>query len=118
MEINGALQRTVVEAGDQALAQQRMLGKVTETDLLATDQQRSVSRRVQPSGIESLGYALSFYKHGFGRRVDDVIRARSMLSLEVEIANLRRVTDESSFQLFEMQMSRRYAFDRWRMSPY
>ncbi|WP_082481887.1 RHS repeat-associated core domain-containing protein [Pseudomonas sp. Leaf127] len=56
-EINGALQRTVVEAGDQALAQQRMLGKVTETDLLATDQQRSILRRVQPSGIESLGYA-------------------------------------------------------------
>lgn len=325
-EINGALQRTVMEAGDKALAQQRMLGKVTETDLLATDQQRSVSRRVQPSGIESLGYAaygyqpaqsgldsvlgftgerrdpvtghyllgngyrafnpvlmrfnspdslspfgegglnayaycqgdpvnyqdptghvkfnlvtnralnrlrdsvikrapartesmgnfakarktvhsnakqnashastpattagsttstqsaapkivdlgeghrlefhafdeqermgvsavfknvernarslawykknrpqniasvshilshheyaLDFYKHGFGRRVDDVIRARSMLNLEVEIANLRRVTDESSFQLFEMQMSRRYAFDRWLMSTY
>ena len=41
-EIQGAMRYSIVQHGDQLLAQQRSEGDVTDTSLLATDQQRSV----------------------------------------------------------------------------
>ncbi|WP_258042043.1 RHS repeat-associated core domain-containing protein [Pseudomonas syringae] len=60
-EIQGALQRTVFQHEDLLLAQQRHVDGVVNTMLLATDQQRSVLRLVDKSGIEPVAY--SAYGH-------------------------------------------------------
>ncbi|WP_226488960.1 RHS repeat-associated core domain-containing protein [Pseudomonas sp. B20] len=60
-EIEGALQRTVFQHEDLLLAQLRYADGVVDTKLLATDQQRSVLRFVDKSGIEPLAY--SAYGH-------------------------------------------------------
>ncbi|WP_244467797.1 RHS repeat-associated core domain-containing protein [Pseudomonas syringae pv. coryli] len=60
-EIEGALQRTVFQHEDLLLAQQRHVDGVVNTMLLATDQQRSVLRLVDKSGIEPVAY--SAYGH-------------------------------------------------------
>ncbi|WP_256664782.1 RHS repeat-associated core domain-containing protein [Pseudomonas sp. SZ57] len=60
-EIEGALQRTVFQHEDLLLAQQRHVDGVVDTTLLATDQQRSVLRLVDKSGIEPVAY--SAYGH-------------------------------------------------------
>ncbi|WP_272449241.1 RHS repeat-associated core domain-containing protein [Pseudomonas syringae] len=60
-EIQGALQRTVFQHEDLLLAQQRQVDGVVDTTLLATDQQRSVLRLVDRSGIEPVAY--SVYGH-------------------------------------------------------
>ncbi|MQQ36505.1 RHS repeat-associated core domain-containing protein [Pseudomonas sp. SZ57] len=60
-EIEGALQRTVFQHEDLILAQLRYADGVVDTTLLATDQQRSVLRLVDKSGIEPLAY--SAYGH-------------------------------------------------------
>ncbi|MDQ0121367.1 hypothetical protein J2W17_000304 [Pseudomonas lini] len=41
-EIQGAMRYSIVQHGDQLLAQQRREGNALDTTLLATDQQRSV----------------------------------------------------------------------------
>ncbi|OBS39847.1 RHS repeat-associated core domain-containing protein [Pseudomonas syringae] len=60
-EIEGALQRTVFQHEDLLLAQQRHVDGVVNTTLLTTDQQRSVLRLVDKSGIEPVAY--SAYGH-------------------------------------------------------
>ncbi|VVO20401.1 RHS repeat-associated core domain-containing protein [Pseudomonas fluorescens] len=46
-EIQGAMRYSIVQHGDQLLAQQRSEGDVTDTTLLATDPQRSVSQTLK-----------------------------------------------------------------------
>ncbi|MDF7796518.1 RHS repeat-associated core domain-containing protein [Pseudomonas syringae] len=60
-EIEGASRRTVFQHEDLLLAQQRHVDGVVDTTLLATDQQRSVLRLVDKSGIEPVAY--SAYGH-------------------------------------------------------
>ncbi|MBI6788936.1 RHS repeat-associated core domain-containing protein, partial [Pseudomonas syringae] len=60
-EIEGASRRTVFQHEDLILAQQRHVDGVVDTTLLATDQQRSVLRLVDKSGIEPVAY--SAYGH-------------------------------------------------------
>ncbi|WP_439869659.1 RHS repeat-associated core domain-containing protein [Pseudomonas syringae] len=60
-EIEGALQRTVFQHEDLLLAQQLHVDGVVDATLLATDQQRSVLRLVDKSGIEPVAY--SAYGH-------------------------------------------------------
>ncbi|MCH5515412.1 RHS repeat-associated core domain-containing protein [Pseudomonas syringae] len=56
-EIEGASRRTVFQHEDLLLAQQRQVDGVVDTTLLATDQQRSVLRLVDKSGIEPVAYS-------------------------------------------------------------
>lgn len=60
-EIEGALRRTVFQHEDLLLAQQRHVDGVVNTTLLATDQQRSILRLMDKSGIEPVVY--SAYGH-------------------------------------------------------
>ncbi|MCF4983468.1 RHS repeat-associated core domain-containing protein [Pseudomonas syringae] len=60
-EIEGASRRTVFQHEDLLLAQQRRVEGAIETTLLATDQQRSVLRLVDKSGVEPVAY--SAYGH-------------------------------------------------------
>ncbi|WP_235595663.1 RHS repeat-associated core domain-containing protein [Pseudomonas syringae] len=60
-EIEGASRRTVFQHEDLLLAQQRHVDGVVDTTLLATDQQRSVLRVVDKSGVEPVAY--SAYGH-------------------------------------------------------
>ena len=55
-EIQGAAVRTIVQHEDLLLAQQQHLGKLTETSLLATDQQRSVLQLLDNTVSRSLVY--------------------------------------------------------------
>ena len=55
-EIQGAAVRTIVQHEDLLLAQQQHLGKLTETSLLATDQQRSVLQLLDNTDSRSLVY--------------------------------------------------------------
>ncbi|MDN4543673.1 RHS repeat-associated core domain-containing protein [Pseudomonas sp. C32] len=48
-EIQGATRRSIVQAGDQLLAQQQRQGDVLDTTLLATDLQRSVLQTIKPN---------------------------------------------------------------------
>ncbi|MNO88592.1 hypothetical protein D3C76_800470 [compost metagenome] len=59
-EIQGVARHSIVQGGDQLLAQQKRLGGSLETALLATDQQRSVMHEV---GKNSLPIAYSPYGH-------------------------------------------------------
>ncbi|WP_080690675.1 RHS repeat-associated core domain-containing protein [Pseudomonas fluorescens] len=59
-EIQGLARCSIVQQGDQLLAQQKRLGDSLETALLATDQQRSVMDTV---GGSSLAIAYSPYGH-------------------------------------------------------
>ncbi|WP_095152639.1 RHS repeat-associated core domain-containing protein [Pseudomonas sp. Irchel s3b5] len=48
-EIQGATGRSIVQAGDQLLAQQQRQGDALDTTLLATDMQRSVLQTIKPN---------------------------------------------------------------------
>ncbi|WP_448111430.1 RHS repeat-associated core domain-containing protein [Pseudomonas lini] len=56
-EIDGAISRSIVQHGDQLLAQSETSGTARQTTLLATDQQRSVLHAVASSGQHPLAYA-------------------------------------------------------------
>ncbi|WP_434571326.1 RHS repeat-associated core domain-containing protein [Pseudomonas sp. Z3-8] len=55
-EIQGQIQRSVVQHGDQLLAQQLCQGGTVETTLLATDRQRSVLQLLDPTQPDALAY--------------------------------------------------------------
>jgi hypothetical protein len=55
-EVQGAVQRSIMQVDDQLLAQQNRGSSVTETTLLATDQQRSVLNGLDATGPHSLAY--------------------------------------------------------------
>ncbi|MEB2516568.1 hypothetical protein SOP85_14120 [Pseudomonas sp. YuFO20] len=50
-EIQGVARHSIVQEGDQLLAQQKRLGGSLETVLLATDQQRSVMHSVGENSL-------------------------------------------------------------------
>jgi RHS repeat-associated protein len=56
-EIQGTVQRSIVQHDDQLLAQQQWQSGVVETDLLATDQQRSVLNVLGATRLNPLAYA-------------------------------------------------------------
>jgi RHS repeat-associated protein len=56
-EIDGAISRSIVQHGDQLLAQSENSGTARQATLLATDQQRSVLHAVASSGQHPLAYA-------------------------------------------------------------
>jgi RHS repeat-associated protein len=56
-EIQGTAQRSIVQHDDQLLAQQQRRSGVVETDLLATDQQRSVLNVLGATRLNPLAYA-------------------------------------------------------------
>ncbi|MCX2901615.1 RHS repeat-associated core domain-containing protein [Pseudomonas mandelii] len=57
-EIQGAMQHSIVQHGDQLLAQQRREGEVLDNTLLATDQQRSIlSSLDKESPNQSIAYS-------------------------------------------------------------
>ncbi|WP_123360205.1 RHS repeat-associated core domain-containing protein [Pseudomonas frederiksbergensis] len=55
-EIDGAISRSIVQHGDQLLAQSETTGTARQATLLATDQQRSVLHAVASSGQQPLAY--------------------------------------------------------------
>ncbi|WP_448111429.1 RHS repeat-associated core domain-containing protein [Pseudomonas lini] len=57
-EINGVISQSIVQHGDQLLAQRESSGTARQATLLATDQQRSVLHRVTNSGQHPFAYAL------------------------------------------------------------
>jgi RHS repeat-associated protein len=56
-EIQGTVQRSIVQHDDQLLAQQQWQSGVVETDLLATDQQRSVLNVLNATHLNPLAYS-------------------------------------------------------------
>ena len=55
-EIQGAVQHSVFQQGDQLLAERRLEAATGHSTLLATDLQRSVLQRVSTTGLQSLAY--------------------------------------------------------------
>ena len=55
-QIQGAVQRTIIQHEDLLLAQQQRIDSATETTLLATDQQRSVLQLLDDTAPRSLAY--------------------------------------------------------------
>ena len=55
-EIQGAVQWSIVQHGDQLLAQQQRQNQISETNLLITDQQRSVLNLLAVTGPHLLSY--------------------------------------------------------------
>lgn|GEM_PF-1023280 len=72
-EIEGGVQRTIVQHDDQLLAQQQSEGGKTTATLLATDQQRSVLNALDANLFHSLAYS-SYGHHLMGNGLLSLLR--------------------------------------------
>jgi RHS repeat-associated protein len=62
-EIQGAVQRSIFQQGEQLLAQQNLQGDLVESALIATDQMRSVLQMVEVFPLPSFAYSPYGHRH-------------------------------------------------------